>query len=266
MNPIKARLAAGDFIAAAWVELANPDIAEILVRHGWQTIVIDGEHGSGTLEDWVATARAVEAAGGIPILRVPDGSDPTLKRALDRGFRSIIVPQVNTEAQARAIAASCHYPPHGSRGYAAPIVRASGYGARPGYAREDAQHDVCVMIQCEHRDAVANLDAIAAIPGIDMVFIGPNDLAGSIGKLEQLDDPALQALLTEIEDKTRRAGKHLGTITGAGRDWAKLKALGYGLAVGPNDVSLLIEGARGTAAACADSLGQARDRTAARAY
>ena len=102
MNPLKARLAAGETIKAAWVELGSPDVAEIMVRHGWDVIVIDGEHGIGDIETWVSTARAIEAAGGQVILRVPDGSDTMLKRVLDRGFRSIIVPMVNSAADAAA--------------------------------------------------------------------------------------------------------------------------------------------------------------------
>ncbi len=247
MNPLKSRLAAGEFVTAAWAELGNPDAAEILVRHGWSVIVIDGEHGTGGLEDWVATARAVEAAGGEAVLRVPDGSDTMLKRVLDRGFRSLIVPMVNTAEQAGAIAASCRYPPLGRRGYAAPIVRASGFGARPAYARDEAHDDLLLMVQCEHADAVDNFAAIAAVPGIDMIFVGPNDLAGSVGKLERLTDAEPQALLARIEAAAAASGTPLGTIVGAGRGWNDLKRLGYRLAVGPNDISLLIAGAAAAA-------------------
>lgn len=248
MNRLKARIAAGEHVTAAWAELGSPDNAEILVRHGWPVIVIDGEHGIGSLEDWVAIARAVEAAGGEPVLRVPDGSDTVLKRVLDRGFRSLIVPQVNTAAQAAAIAASCRYPGMGRRGYAAPIVRASGFGQRPGYARHEANDEVFVMVQCEHVEAVDNLAAIAAVPGIDLIFVGPNDLAGSIDRLERMLEPEPQALLARIEAGAKAAGKPLGTITGAGRGWADLKRLGYSFVIGPNDVSLLCAGARAAAA------------------
>lgn len=139
MNRLKQRIAAGEQVTAAWIELGNPDIAEIMVRHGWSTLVIDGEHGVGDLDDWVAVARAAESAGADVVLRAPDGSDTTLKRVLDRGFRSLIVPMVNTAEQARGIIASCRYPGAGRRGYAAPIVRASDWGARPGYARKEAK-------------------------------------------------------------------------------------------------------------------------------
>lgn len=249
MNPLKRRLRAGEVLKAAWVELASPDVAEILVRHGWDVIVIDGEHGIGTLEDWVATARAVEAAGGEVILRVPEGSDALLKRVLDRGFRSLIVPMVNTAEDAARIAASCRYPGQGRRGYAAPVVRASRYGATPDYATRAAAEELLLAVQCEHVDAVAGIEALARVEGVDMIFIGPNDLAGSMDLLERLEAPQLLDACRRVEAATLAAGRMLGTITGPGRDWGTLSGLGYQLIVGPNDIALLIAGARAAAQA-----------------
>ncbi|MDT1064173.1 aldolase/citrate lyase family protein [Paracoccus sp. CPCC 101403] len=247
MNPLKKRILAGEQIAAAWVQLGSPDIAEIMVHHGWKVLVIDGEHGRGGIEEWVAIARAVEAAGGEVVLRVPDGSDTILKQVLDRGFRSLIVPFVNTAAQARSIAAAARYPGLGNRGYCAPIIRASGWGTREGYARQEASDELLLILQCEHIEAVENLAEIASVQGVDMVFIGPNDLAGSIDHLERLLEPAPQMLIKRIEAIVAEAGKPLATIIGAGRNWSDLWALGYRFVVGPNDVSLVIEGARRTA-------------------
>lgn len=249
MNRLKQRLRAGEVIKAAWVELASPDVAEIMVRHGWDVIVIDGEHGVGTLEDWVATARAVEAAGGEVVLRVPEGSDAVLKRVLDRGFRSLIVPMVNSAEDAARIVGACRYPGSGRRGYAAPIVRGSGYGTTPDYARLAAADELFLAVQCEHVDAVAGIETLARVEGIDMIFIGPNDLAGSMDLLEQLEAPDLLAACRRVEAATLSAGRMLGTITGPGRGWVELTGLGYRLIVGPNDVSLLIAGARAAARA-----------------
>lgn len=248
MNRLKQRLAAGEVLTAAWTELASPDVAEIMVHHGWSTLLIDGEHGRGDLEDWLAVARAVEAVGGDVVLRVPDGHDTTLKRALDRGFRSLIVPMVNSAAQAEAIVSSCRYPGLGSRGYGAPMVRASDWGRRTEYALHEATDELLLILQCEHVDAVSDLPAIVAVPGIDMIFIGPNDLAGSIDHLERMGDAPVQDLLRRIEAVANDVGMPLGTIPGAGRDWATLRRLGYRFIVGPSDVGLLISGARASAA------------------
>jgi len=254
-NRLKRRLKAAETVCAAWLELGSPDVAEILVRSGWDTLVIDCEHGVAGLEDGLSLIRAVEAAGGDAILRVPDASDATLKRALDRGARSIIVPMVNDVGLARQVARACRYPPMGGRGYAAPIVRASGFGEWAGYASE-ANEEVFLAVQIEHVDAVPHVADFAAIPGIDMGFVGPNDLAGSMDRLARLDDPDVVAAIAGIERAAAAAGLPLGTIEGA-RDAGGLRDAGYRLILGPNDVSLLAGAAREAAEARDRALGGA---------
>ncbi len=259
MNPLKSRLLNGDFVTAAWAELGNADIAEMLVRHGWPTVLIDGEHGVGDLETWVTVARAVEAAGGEVILRVPDGSDTILKKVLDRGFRSIVVPMVNSAEQAQAIARSCKYPTRGQggigRGYAAPIVRGSDFGTRPNYAAQTANEDVLLFVQCETPESVAALSDICAVDGIDGVFLGPNDLAATLGHLEDMEHATPQAAYAEFEAKVSASGKLMATVPGGGRSWADLKSKGFRLVAGVNDVSLLIGAARDAAQARDAELG-----------
>jgi 2-keto-3-deoxy-L-rhamnonate aldolase RhmA len=265
VNAIKKRILAGETVTAAWSEMGSPDNAEAMAMNGWPVIVIDGEHGIGGIEEAVHVARAVEAAGGEVVMRVPDGSETTLKRVLDRGIRSLIVPQVNTPEYARAIAEFCTYPSRGRRGYAAPILRASRYGARADYAA-NAHDELLLMVQIEHHEAVDNLAAIAAVPGIDVLFVGPNDLAASIGKMERMLEPEPQGLLKRIEDGAAAAGKPLGTIVGAGRDFADLARLGYRFIIGPNDVSLIVNGARQAAAERDAQLGNAAGQTVVSRY
>ena len=253
-NRLKARLAAGETVCAAWLEFGAPEVAEALVHAGWDVIVIDCEHGSAGLEDGLKLIRAVEAAGGDAVVRVPDGQEATLKRALDRGARSLMVPMVNSPALAASVAGFCRYPPLGRRGYAAPIVRASDYGVRADYAAV-AHEELLLMVQIEHIDAVRDFDAIMAVPGVDMAFVGPNDLAGSINLLERMEAPASLAALAEIERKAAASGAMLGTIIGAGRGYADLRGLGYRFIVGPNDISLLMGAARAAAAARDGELG-----------
>lgn len=254
MNPIKARLSAGEFVTAAWAELGSPEAAEVLVRHGWRTILIDGEHGVGGLEDWVGIARAVEAAGGEVMLRVPSGDEALLKRVLDRGFRSLVVPMISTVEEARAVAARCLYPPRGIRGYGAPIVRASGWGARPDYAREESHEELLLFVQCETPQAVRALPDIAAIDGIDGIFLGPNDLSAMLGHLERMDHEDTRAAIAEVETAAAKAGTFLATVPGPGRDWARLRDLGYNLVAGVNDATLLAQGAARAVEDCASAL------------
>ena len=236
-NGLRRRLLAGETVTAAWLELDSAEVAEIMVRWGWDVLVIDCEHGAAGLERGLDLVRAVEAAGGEAMVRVPDGREATLKRALDRGARSILVPMVNSAARAREIAAFCRYPPAGRRGYAAPIVRASGYGTWQDYAAR-ANEDVFVSVQIEHVDAIPELAEIAATPGIDMAFVGPNDLAGSMNLTGQPDAAEVRATIAGIEATAKQHGLRLGTVEGA-RDYAELMADGYSFIIGPNDVILL---------------------------
>lgn len=258
-NKLKARLRAGETVAAAWFELGSPEVAELLVYSGWDVLVIDCEHGAAGLEAGLNLLRAVEGAGGEAVIRVPDASEATLKRALDRGARSIMVPMVHTAAQAREIASYCLYAPRGRRGYAAPIVRATNWGTMPDYGAT-AHEELLLMAQVEHVDTVAEVAEIAAVEGIDMAFVGPNDFAASMGLLEQTEHPEVRAKIGEAEKAALEGGLLLGTITGVagpGRGYAELREAGYRFIVGPNDIHLLGGAARAAKAQAAEALGEA---------
>ncbi|MCA0996522.1 HpcH/HpaI aldolase family protein [Alloyangia pacifica] len=257
-NRLKARLKAGETVTAAWFELGSPEVAELLVYSGWDVLVIDCEHGSAGLEAGLNLLRAVEGAGGEAVIRVPDSSEATLKRALDRGARSIMVPMVHTAKMAREIASFCLYAPRGRRGYAAPIVRATNWGNLPGYAAT-AHEELLIMAQVEHVDTVAEVEEIASIEGIDMAFVGPNDFAASMNHLEDMDHPDVRAKIEEVERSATANGLMLGTITGVagpGRSYSELRDAGYGFIVGPNDVGLLAGAARAAKAQAAKELGE----------
>jgi 4-hydroxy-2-oxoheptanedioate aldolase len=241
-NNIKRRLASGRFIKAAWAHFGSPDVCEAMVRAGWDTILIDGEHGPGGIEDWVAMVRAVEAAGGEGVLRVPDTSTSTLQKVLDRGFRTLVVPHVDDFATAEAVTKACLFPPAGHRSFASPLVRASHHGARTTYT-EEAADELCLLLQCEHESAVADLTRIAALPACDAIFIGPNDLAGSIGYLGRDREEEPMALRRRAEAAVRETGTPLATILGP-EGFDGLQQMGYGFVVGPSDVALLTAAAR----------------------
>lgn len=243
-NTLKARLRAGETVTAAWHDLGSPDVAELLVHCGWDVVIVDCEHGPMDVSSALAMIRAVEAAGGHAILRVPDGSETTLKRVLDAGVQSVMVPMVRDAAHARAIAQASLYPPHGQRGYAAPILRASGYGAQSDYARARAADDMLLMVQIEHVDTIDAIPEMAAIPGIDMIFIGPNDLAATMGHLENMTHPDVHAAIDRAEGLVRASGAMMGTVLWPDRDYADLRAAGYGLIAGPCDVAVLAQGMR----------------------
>ncbi len=190
-NRLKRQLAEGQTIRALWCEIGSPALAEAAVYSGWPVILVDNEHGTASLETTAHMVRAIEAAGGQAIVRVPWNDQIYLKRILDLGVRSLMIPMICDRAAAEAAVASCRYPPQGLRGYAAPIVRASQYGMNTNYIHE-ASDELLLIAQIEHVDAIPNIADIAAVDGIDLLFIGPNDLAGSAGKLERLDEPGVE--------------------------------------------------------------------------
>ncbi len=246
-NPIKAALKRGEVVPGIWCHTGSPDLAEAAARLGWPSVYVDLEHGPIGLDQAVHIHRAVLSAGGDVVLRVPSNDPVVLKHALDRGFRTIMVPMVNSAAEAEALANACRYPPAGERGYAAAVVRGSGYGVMEGYLAR-ANDELLLIAQIEHVEAVPKIAEIAAVPGIDALFIGPNDLAGSIGKLERLGEPDVLALCETVERETLASGVYLGSILRPGRTYGDLVKVGAQLIAGPSDVALFVEGARGALA------------------
>ncbi len=237
-NKLKARLAAGDSVYGAWVGSGAVANAEVLGLVGFDFLVIDQEHGMGTLPDAAAMLRAVESSGTPCIVRAPWNDRIWLKRALDAGVDSLMIPSVESAAEAEAAVRACRYPPGGTRGYAAGVVRASGYGVVTDYMAR-ANENLLLVLQIESATAVENAAAICAVEGVDVVFIGCNDLAGSIGRLEQLDHPDVRALIGQAEAAVLASGKPLGTVPNAGASWQALFERGYRMVVGPHDLAML---------------------------
>jgi 4-hydroxy-2-oxoheptanedioate aldolase len=254
-NLLKRRIAAGEALFGAWVETGSATVTEILSWQGFDFLLLDLEHGQGDIADAIAMLRAAAPSGTPCIVRVPSADAVFLKRILDAGADSIMIPGIESAAEAAAVVQACRYPPQGRRGYAAPVVRASGYGATADYVRQ-ANDNLLLIAQIESASAVAQAGAIAAVEGIDVPFIGVNDLAGSIGLLEQLDRAEVRGLVTDAEAAIRRTGKPMGTVPSAGATWQDLFGAGYRLVPVALDVSLLRDGARAMAQAVAQFRGE----------
>ncbi|MEJ1937206.1 aldolase/citrate lyase family protein, partial [Nostoc sp. NIES-2111] len=188
VNVLKQRLDRGENLFGCWIETGSPVIVEILGLQGFDFLVLDLEHGQGDLKDLVDMLRAAKSVGCPCIVRVPWNDPVMLKRVLDSGVDSVMIPCVETAAEAEAAVRACRYPPRGTRGYAASAVRASSYGADPDYMRL-AHEQMLIIVQVESAAAAAQAGAIGKVEGVDMVFIGINDMAGSIGLLEQPAPP-----------------------------------------------------------------------------
>ena len=241
-NWIKQQLKDGKTLRGLWSQSASPTIVEAAVYAGWSVILLDNEHGYTSLETTLHMIRAVESAGGHVIVRVPWNDQVYLKRILDIGVQSIMVPMILDQSSAEAAVAACRYPPRGQRGYAAPLVRASGFGTNPEYGSQ-AGDELLLIAQIEHVDAVKHIPQIAAIDGIDMLFIGPYDLSGSMRRLGELESDEVRGAVAGIEQDVRASGKMLGCLPLPGFSQEELRERGHQLITGHSDINIFVRGA-----------------------
>lgn len=215
INRFKQALAQFQPQIGLWLGLANAYTAEICATAGFDWLLIDGEHAPNGLPDILAQLQAIAAyPDSHPIVRVPVGDAALIKQVLDLGATTLLVPMVDTAEQAAQLVRACRYPQNdglgGIRGMAG--ARASRWGLYPHYAHE-ANAQVCLLVQAETRTALDNLDAIAATPGVDGVFIGPADLSASLGHVGNPNHPEVQAAIASAIARIAAAGKAPGILT-----------------------------------------------------
>lgn len=242
-NNFKQRLLAGGRGHGCWLHLCSPIAAEVLALAGYDAMIVDHEHGSGDLVGAIQIMQAMSATPAAPIIRVPWNDPVALKRALDTGPEGVMIPSINSAVEARAAVAACRYPPDGVRGAAYGLVRASDYGMAAKDYFENARDNLLVICQIETVQAVDAIPEIAAVDGVDMLFIGPIDLSGSIDKLGQFDDAEVIALRERAEDAIKAAGKLLGGLAVPNLTIAKMAARGYDFITAASDITLLRDAA-----------------------
>jgi 2-keto-3-deoxy-L-rhamnonate aldolase RhmA len=203
----RSRLAAGERLFGTMVTLPTPSTAEILADVGFDWLFIDGEHGPFDMGDIVAILQAVGDRVAC-IVRVPVAEEAPIKRVLDVGAEGIICPQVNTPELAANVVRWSRYAPEGLRGVG--LGRAHGYGMKFQEYVDTANQQVTVIVQAEHAQAVENIEAIAAIAGVDAVLLGPYDLASSYNKMGLIDDPQVTGAIDRITDVCQAANMPLG--------------------------------------------------------
>lgn len=242
-NTLKRAIAEGRPSLGCWLGMTAPAAAEIVGLAGYDCAVIDHEHGPGALTDAVAMLQALSGTRCTGILRVPANDPAHLKRALDIGVEGVMVPSVNSAGEARAAVAACRYPPAGVRGAGYGMARAADYGMAGERYRDSCGDQILVICQIETVEAVEAIPEIAAVEGVDMLFVGPYDLSGSFGRLGRFDDPEVLALLDRAEKAVLATGKPYGTIPVRNRSLEALVAAGARLVVSGNDVGFLRAGA-----------------------
>ncbi|WP_187393738.1 HpcH/HpaI aldolase/citrate lyase family protein [Oceaniovalibus sp. ACAM 378] len=241
-NALKNRIVAGQKTRALWLETGSPDMAEAAVYSGFRHVLIDNEHGPAGNETTAHMLRAINAAGGHAMVRVP-GHDPlVIKRTMELGLESIMIPSIHTAEDAGAAVAACRYPPHGLRGFAGEI-RASRYGtdsAYPGAAKDR----LFLMLQIESIEGVNNAEEIAKVEGIDMIFIGPYDLSGTHGVLGETNHPDVEKSIAHVIGVAQAAGLPLGTVPRAGKDVHALMAGPFDLVISESEIGHAIAAMR----------------------
>lgn len=230
-----------------WVLSASPLVAEAIGHAGFDWGVIDMEHTPLDLMDLVHLLQAVGNTKMVPVVRVPWNDAVVVKRVLDAGATTVLFPFVQNAAEAARAVASTRYPPQGVRGIAGPS-RANRFGTLPNYVNT-ANRNMAVLVQLETAQAIEQLEAIAAVEGVDALFIGPADLSASIGHPGQMTHPAVLDLMANAAQRCKAAGKPIGTIGNHPEAVASYRASGFDFVAIASDLGLLMQGAKAVTAA-----------------
>ena len=233
----------GRHLAGMWVCSGSPVAAEIAAASGMQWVLIDAEHSPIGLETTTSLLRAMNGYPATPVVRVPVNDRVLVKQYLDLGAQNLLVPMVDTEADAEAAVAAVRYPPRGVRGVGSALARASRWNAVDGYLSR-AEELVSLTVQIESATAVDNAAAIAAVDGIDQVFVGPSDLAASMGLLGQQTHPEVTDAVARTFAAVRAAGKAVGVNAFDPDQARKYLAAGASFVLVGADVGLMMNGAR----------------------
>ena len=237
-NAFKHAIAAGKQQFGVWLMSGAPSTAEALGCAGYDYLVVDMEHTPIDTPQLIEILRAIAGTPASAVTRLPWNDAVMVKRALDAGAQTLLFPFVqNAEEAARAVA-STRYPPDGFRG-AAGTQRASRYGTVPGYLKK-ASSEICVTVQVETLAALDQIEAIAKVPGVDAIFIGPGDLSASMGLIGDLAHAEVQAKLAHAAKECRRLGKPAGIIGPNPEMSARFVEYGYRWVAIGSDMSMMV--------------------------
>jgi 4-hydroxy-2-oxoheptanedioate aldolase len=245
-NTFKRALKAGKAQIGLWSSLSSNYTVEVIAGAGFDWILLDMEHSPNDLESALTQLQAAAPYPSHPVVRVPWNDMVSIKRLLDIGAQSLLVPYVSTPAEARQAVSYTRYPPAGVRGVAG-TTRATRVGRVKDYARR-AQEEICLLVQVETQQALDSIEAICGMDGVDGVFIGPADLHASLGYPGEVANPKVKPLIDDAIRRIRKAGKAPGILTPSeadARHWLECGALF--VAVGA-DVGILARGAEALAA------------------
>lgn len=212
LNTFKRALANDEAQIGVWMGLANGYCAELTANAGFDWLLIDGEHAPNDLRTILEQIQAVAPYDVAPVARPPVGDSALIKQYLDIGLQTLLIPMIDTAEQARDMVRATRYPPAGIRGVGSALARASRWNSIPGYL-DKADDEICLLVQVETLKGLENLDEIAAVDGVDGVFIGPADLSASLGHRGNPGHPDVQLAIDEGIRRIRKAGKAAGILS-----------------------------------------------------
>jgi 4-hydroxy-2-oxoheptanedioate aldolase len=251
-NSFKAALLEGKRQIGLWSALCSNIAAEIIAGSGFDWIVIDTEHAPNEVPGVLSQLQAMGKGSAEPVVRCAWNDAVLIKRVLDVGGRSLLIPFVQNAEEARKAVAATRYPPRGIRGVSV-APRANLYGRVPNY-HQTAHESTCVLVQVETRKALDQIEAIASVEGVDGIFIGPADLAAALGHLANSAHPEVQAAIADGCARSRAAGKPAGILTQDPDEAARYLELGFTFVAIGSDVGILSKGAEMLAAQCRQRL------------
>lgn len=236
-NRFKAALAQGKVQLGMWSMMCNPMVAEMLAQSNFDWVLFDAEHAPAEIADLMPLLQAAGNGTASAAVRPPWNDMVLIKRALDIGAQTLILPFVQNGEEARQAVSSVRYPPHGRRGVAG-STRASRYGRDAGYLA-GASNDICLIVQAETAESLSRIEEIASVEGIDGVFIGPSDLSASMGHLGKPGSDEVQTAIREAAQKIRAAGKAPGILAGSVDDAKRYIEWGFLFVACAVDLKLL---------------------------
>jgi 4-hydroxy-2-oxoheptanedioate aldolase len=241
MKWIKDRVRAGEVLSGVWLVLGSPIVTEIAGNAGYDWAVIDLEHGMAGDGALLAQIQALEGTPAAPLVRVQTNDANAIKRALDVGAVGIVVPQVSSADEAEAAVRAMRYPPEGIRGVTA-ASRPTGFGIDFHEYYSTANDNVLCVVQIESRAGLAAVEEIAAVDGVDVIFVGPNDLSASMGIIGRFDDPEYLGAILKIVAAAKDNGKAVGILVKDRRQVASALEDGFTFVGAGSDGGVLAKG------------------------
>lgn len=223
-NSFKRDLQAGKKLIGCWSSLSNAITTEVLGVAGFDWILLDGEHSPNDMATYIPQLMALKDSKSAPVVRPTSNNSVELKRLLDAGFYNFLIPFVESAEQARSAVSATRYPPQGIRGVSV-SQRSNKYGTVPDYLKHINDH-ICVMVQIESRAGAAAAREIAAVDGVDCIFVGPSDLAAGFGHLGNAGHPEVQAAMAAIFADAKACGKPIGILAPVEADARRYMEMG----------------------------------------